>query len=236
MKNILLTTSWDDGHPLDVRIARLLRKYRLKGTFYVAPQTKRTERISPAGIRTLIGMGMEIGSHTLTHARLTENGTEEIASSKKFLEKRTGRRVTAFCYPWGRHTGRIRKQVQEAGYRIARTTAQFHLSPGSDPLRMRTSLHFTLHTGAILFRHNLKIGNFRGLYEWATRYRFERDPLKLTDRMLYTLSRQGGVFHLWGHAWEIDAYGLWDKLEQAFARMRATGGTPVTNGRLLNHI
>ncbi len=236
MKKILLTTSWDDGHPLDVRVAQLLWKYRLKGTFYVAPQTKRSIRITSSGIRSLVGMGMEIGSHTLTHARLTEQNEEEIELSKKFLESRTGKTITAFCYPWGRHTGHIRKQVQEAGYRIARTTAQFHLAPGKDPYRMQTSLHFSLHSAPVLFRHNLKIGNFRGLYLWGTGYGFECDPLKLTDRMLYTLSRQGGTFHLWGHSWEIDKYRLWDELETAFARMRATGGTPVTNTKLLAYI
>ena len=30
-----ITTSWDDGHPLDLRVAELLAKYGLQGTFYV---------------------------------------------------------------------------------------------------------------------------------------------------------------------------------------------------------
>jgi hypothetical protein len=28
-----ITTSWDDGHPLDLRVAELLAKYGLKDTF-----------------------------------------------------------------------------------------------------------------------------------------------------------------------------------------------------------
>ena len=37
-----ITTSWDDGHPLDFRVAELLAKYGLPGTFDAArPNTGR---------------------------------------------------------------------------------------------------------------------------------------------------------------------------------------------------
>ena len=35
-KPFWITTSWDDGHTLDLRLADLLDKYDLRGTFYVA--------------------------------------------------------------------------------------------------------------------------------------------------------------------------------------------------------
>ena len=35
MKQTYITTSWDDGHPLDLRVAELLTKYGLHGTFYI---------------------------------------------------------------------------------------------------------------------------------------------------------------------------------------------------------
>ena len=35
-----ITTSWDDGHPLDFRIAELLSEYRLRGTFYVPMESE----------------------------------------------------------------------------------------------------------------------------------------------------------------------------------------------------
>ena len=40
MKFVLVTTSWDDGHILDIKLASLLRLYNLKGTFYIAPYNK----------------------------------------------------------------------------------------------------------------------------------------------------------------------------------------------------
>lgn len=49
---------------------------------------------------------IEIGSHTCTHAVLSHCTSAqqlgEIATSKKILEERLGRRVDAFCYPHGR--------------------------------------------------------------------------------------------------------------------------------------
>jgi hypothetical protein len=37
-----ITTSWDDGHPSDLRLADLLHKHSLRGTFYVPPENIRT--------------------------------------------------------------------------------------------------------------------------------------------------------------------------------------------------
>ena len=31
----LVTTSWDDGHPLDIRLAEMLARYGVLGTFYI---------------------------------------------------------------------------------------------------------------------------------------------------------------------------------------------------------
>lgn len=49
---------------------------------------------------------IEIGSHTCTHAVLSrctsEQQVSEVATSKRILEQRLGRRVDAFCYPHGR--------------------------------------------------------------------------------------------------------------------------------------
>src|SRR4051794_21779274 len=40
-KPVFITTSWDDGHPLDIRIAELLAKYDLPGTFYIPRASQR---------------------------------------------------------------------------------------------------------------------------------------------------------------------------------------------------
>ena len=40
MKKIVVTTSWDDGHILDLKLSNLLTKYNIKGTFYLSPKDR----------------------------------------------------------------------------------------------------------------------------------------------------------------------------------------------------
>src|SRR5436853_5127201 len=86
-----ITTSWDDGHPSDFRVADLLTKYGLRGTFYV-PRTAETATMSAAQVRDLAGT-FEVGGHTVRHVVLTEATDEragqEIAESKSWLEDAT---------------------------------------------------------------------------------------------------------------------------------------------------
>jgi hypothetical protein len=35
-KEIIVTISWDDGQKLDLKFTNLLKKYGLKGTFYIS--------------------------------------------------------------------------------------------------------------------------------------------------------------------------------------------------------
>ena len=65
----LITTSWDDGHPLDFRVAEMLSRHNLRGTFYV-PRTADNATMSAAEVREL-GASFELGAHTLAHVDLT---------------------------------------------------------------------------------------------------------------------------------------------------------------------
>ena len=40
--------------------------------------------------------------------------------------------------------------------------------------------------------------------------RWDLQAIELFNRAL----KRGGVFHVWGHSWEIDARGDWDRLER----------------------
>jgi peptidoglycan-N-acetylglucosamine deacetylase len=51
-----LTTSWDDGHPFDLRVADLPKKYRLRGTFYV-PMKSQNETMNVLQLRKRRGVG-----------------------------------------------------------------------------------------------------------------------------------------------------------------------------------
>ena len=73
VRETCVTTSWDDGHPLDIRVAELLNKYALRGTFYV-PMRAEKQTMTVPQLREL-STRFEIGAHTLAHTVLTSVGS-----------------------------------------------------------------------------------------------------------------------------------------------------------------
>ena len=112
--------------------------------------------MTSADWRTWLDGGMDIGSHTRTHADLTKLTTDEalnqIANSKSELENALDCEVRHFCYPYGRFDTTHRQLVQQAGYVTATTTQRGRVQPGDDLLTLRRVLiaqathpvHFTL--------------------------------------------------------------------------------------------
>ncbi|MBI2095483.1 MAG: polysaccharide deacetylase family protein [Candidatus Omnitrophica bacterium] len=82
--------------------------------------------LSEEDLRILDESGIAIGSHTVTHAFLPELGTEkvaeELARSKKDLEKVLGHPVTLLSYPGGGVTRSVIEEAGKAGYQAAVTT------------------------------------------------------------------------------------------------------------------
>ncbi|MEK7509186.1 MAG: polysaccharide deacetylase family protein [Patescibacteria group bacterium] len=217
-----ITTSWDDGDVLDERVMQLLEKYGLKGTFYI-PRDYWGERLSDERIREL-SEKFEIGAHTLTHADLTklslEEAEREIRGSRKWLEEVTGKPVEIFCYPRGRYTPAVRELVTKARFRGARTTKQFSLTVG-DPFEMET----TVHVYPLPVRFSAGIRRIFGpIRERYPGYRslgvsiFDMRSFESAAKASFdTALARGGIFHLWGHSWEIEKYGLWEAFERVCA-------------------
>ena len=213
---VFVTTSWDDGHILDHRVAGLLDDYGLRGTFYVAPRNielPQQERLRNRDLQAL-ARDFEIGGHTLTHLRLTglpdAIARSEIVEGKDSLEQVIGVALRCFCYPGGEYSHQHPGMVREAGFELARTVRR-----GVTGLSLRYETHTTVNA----YRHlvdgpaalRLAAGNFsraRQIYcNW--------DVLAKTifDQVLTT----GGVFHLWGHSWEIEKNRDWDRLERVLS-------------------
>ena len=57
---------------------------------------------------------------------------------------------------------------------------------------------------------------------------------KLARSLLHETVRHGGVFHLWGHAWELEAAQQWQRLADVLAMMGefASSAHACTNGLL----
>jgi len=217
-RRAVVTTSWDDGHRLDPRLAALLDKYRLPGTFYIAPHNIEfdpADRLPPAGIRELAEC-FEIGGHTRSHQRLPQlpdaEAREEIRAGREELEDIVQRPVTSFCYPRGEYTPAHVRMAGELGFTLARTVRRSTLDPG-DPLRSATTVNAYAHRvdGPLALRlARLRPGRAARLYlRWD----------ELAVRWFELCLRRGGVFHLWGHSWEVDARGDWHRLERVLAHI-----------------
>ena len=91
--------------------------------------------------RDWLQAGLEIGSHTRSHADLTridaDAARDEIAGSRLELEDRLGCEVRHFCYPYGRFNPEHGAMAQQAGYRTATTMRRGRAHAGDDPYALR---------------------------------------------------------------------------------------------------
>src|SRR4051812_45780561 len=113
-----ITTSWDDGHPLDMRLAEMLVRNNLKATFYI-PRTIPSGVMSEAQVREL-SQTFEIGGHTLDHVFLPtvpeSCAREQIAGCRKWVEDITGQPCEMFCPPAGKFNAAHRAMIVEATF------------------------------------------------------------------------------------------------------------------------
>ncbi len=232
MKQVFVTTSWDDGHKFDVRLASLLKKYGIKGTFYIAPEDHEAspeERLSNDQIKNL-SKDFEIGAHTMTHSWLPEmsdgQARKEIEDSKEYLKKIIGKNILSFCYPRGEYEKRHVEIVRAAGFSYARTVHRHSFSLGKSVLEGDTTIHTYNHWSDIW-----KIMCFANFNPIKTVRYFQWD--NLAKAMFDQVQNMGGIFHLWGHSWEIEEHGDWEKLEGVLRHISNKSNVKyVVNGEL----
>jgi peptidoglycan/xylan/chitin deacetylase (PgdA/CDA1 family) len=226
MADPILVTSWDDGHPDDLRLAERLARLGIAATFFVPVHNSEGRAVmSPADWRALDAAGFELAAHTLDHVRLNSMppaaAYRQMVEGRQRLEDALGHAVAGFAYPGGRVGRHGRQMAAEAGFTYARTTRMFCLSPGPDRLDMGTTAQFHPHTNAALLRNWLRQGAGRARLHLARRIMAAGG---LAQRMALLAEAAathpgGGVLHLWGHGWEIAGQGLWPVLEDTMARL-----------------
>ena len=212
-----VTLSWDDGHPLDSRIAEMMSRHHLRGTFYI-PRTSEHGTMSAAQIREL-SQTFEVGAHTLGHVVLTRandrRAREEIFGARKWLEDITGKPCLLFCPPGGRYAARHLRMIEQAGYCAVRTVELLSLDWPRQKgalLSMPTSVQAWSHDARSYLQNIAKRGSFRNLWRYMARGRAADWP-ELSRVILAEAHQEGGVFHLWAHSWEIEDCQTWKRLD-----------------------
>ena len=215
---MIVVTSWDDGHPADLKIASLLNQYGLAGTFFVPIRNIEGQPVLCGQDLRSIDKHHEIGSHTYSHRRLDsvnhKVAREEIVSGKSALEDILGHEVTGFCYPGGRITRDAIDCLQQANFSYARSIENFRLDVGNDVYRMPTTMHVSPHMKNVYVRNFIKRGNFIRRAYCFSRAMASDSVWTTLERIASERAAEPIVLHFWGHSWEIERLDLWGPLER----------------------
>lgn len=134
---VLLT--FDDGYLDNFTVAApILAKYGFPGTFYiVTDRIGATDYMSREQIVELDRMGMDIGSHSVSHRDLTSlpppELNHELKDAADAIASLLGHPVYWFCYPSGKHNDGVKQAARGAGYLLAVTTTPGSTQNSGDP-------------------------------------------------------------------------------------------------------
>lgn len=205
--------SFDDGYQLDFEVARLLEKHGFRGIFYITTIGELTD----TDVKRLHDAGHTIGGHTLTHPpdmKLLsyDDQLEEIKRNRDVLSLVIGAEVTLFAYPKGKYNDTTIQAAKDAGIEQARTVNVGNVTVPIDPYRYHTTVH---------------------IHPTRAEYKGQR-WLEYAKEKFYKAVELGekGYFHCWGHANEIEKFGLWGDFEELLIFIRKHIDNAQTKGEL----
>jgi peptidoglycan/xylan/chitin deacetylase (PgdA/CDA1 family) len=234
----LFTCSIDDGHPSDLKMAELLVKNELEGTFFIPIKNREGIAVMSCSQIRDIAQIFEVGSHTYDHRFLNTASIGQahfqVKEGKKILENMLGKRLAGFCYPGGKYRQEHVNLVRAAGFEYARTTTNLCFDVGNDRFAMPTTCQFYPHRRSVYLRNFISAG------DWRRRQAGLRTALRQInwlDRiyMLFDFAcARGAVFHLWAHSNDIDRFALWRELDLFLEYVTSKIGPKerVNNGQL----
>lgn len=203
------TLSTDDGVTQDGRLASLMRKYGIKGTFnlnsglmghndwLVQPGINVSHYKYPREEITRIYDGFEIAVHTVSHPDLTSVPSSmisyEISADKKALEALVRRPVRGMAYPFGTYNDEVAEIAAQCGIIYSRT--------------VKETFSFKLPRNFLIWHP-------------TCHYCDKKQRISLGEQFLAPVPdaeyKEPLLFYVWGHAYQLDAYEDWDSIEDFF--------------------
>ena len=181
--------TFDDGYVDNLAAWEELQKRGMCATWFMVSGSVGREpgwpadgrpagRLLNAGeLRTMQASGMEMGSHTANHVRLTQADDKllsaELNDSKAALEDALGSEISSFAYPYGAWDARCASAVRESGYRAACTTRTGWALRDDDPYLLRRLTVFNTDTVSSLAR-KLYFGSHEVSWPAVSRYAMRR--------------------------------------------------------------
>lgn len=137
-----IAITFDDGWITQYTEAvPVLRRLGFKATFFIFADAIGTpDHMTWEQVRELRASGMEIGSHTLSHARLPGVDPwpmwKELAWSKDRIEHELNEPIDLLAYPFGEYDPQAIEAALRAGYHVAVTTDPGTTQSASETMRL----------------------------------------------------------------------------------------------------
>ncbi len=217
-------------------MAQMLDDCGIVGTFYV-PMIGYDGRptLEPNALRALAAQKHEIGAHGVSHHTLpkfrAKELTREVRVCKDRLQGILDEEVTMFCYPKGRYSTRVIREVERAGYCGARTTEMLGHNLDFSPYRMSTTIQVYPHTDGQYLRNMGRALHFGRVIDFATHFKGAHTWVDLAKITFDRTFEEGGVWHLYGHSWEIEELNLWNDLAVVLAYISKRPGVNYVSNR-----
>jgi len=156
-------------------------------------------------------------SHVILIEEKDEYCKEEILKGKQYLEDIIGKEITAFCFPRGKFKHKHIQMVKECGFLFGRTIGYLSINKILDKKigLLNTTLQLVQNRRVPTYIFSaIKRCDWEGMGHIIKN-------IGIIDRwedfaifLLREVIEKGGVFHLWGHSWEIEELGLWENLDK----------------------
>ncbi len=196
------TLSYDDGLGQDIKLIELMKRYGIKGTFNINSGRFGIKIFEDWGVMKLDVMkslydcdNVEVAVHTYTHPTMTEMpaylNAYEIIKDREFIEQSFGKITRGMSYPNGLPNDAVAHTAKECGIayaRTARSTRTFDIP--SDWLLLDPTCHH----------------NDEKLFELADKF--------VNDAPRRQNETPSWLFYVWGHSFEFDDDGNWDRIEK----------------------
>lgn len=198
-KKKALTFSYDDNQIYDRQLVEIFNRYGMRGTFHInSGNLDVADRgidhfIMKEEVATLY-RNHEVACHGVEHKNLPglnkQQMVMELAEDRKTLEQLSGGFVQGLSYAFGSYTQEVIEIVKAVGIKYSRTVnGTNQFFPPVDFLQWHPTCH---HNGPImeLGKQFLEVPHYIEL----------------------------PVMYVWGHSYEFDRDGSWDKIEE-FAKL-----------------
>lgn len=206
-----VTFSYDDGALADIRLSEIFTRYGMKATFNLnsasVPEVSNEYKIGKDDIKRLIlDCGHEIAVHGENHiapaAARPIDAIKEVLFGRMGLESMFDMTLRGMAYPDSginlEHNGnsaeRVKRELADLGIVYSRT-----LGGDNDSFRLPTDWYAWMPTA----HHN----NPR-IFEYIEKF------LSISFKDSYCSVRWPRLLYIWGHSFELDRDGNWDRMEK----------------------